>query len=618
MFLNKLQVLFIICCIFFISSEEAFGDISIFWNDSNFSEEDGASKKFSQFYNQKYDSHASKPIILTVLDSEFAGNQKIDTIEVDLEWIRWDEINRKVLTLVEDKSDSGFFQNKNLVVMQNVDIAMQIDQTINFQFYDSLVVNGCESVDLLLLVSSDSEQSFISLPLKKITPYDDIQRFNSEKLNFSISNSNNMTNTLLVNQGDVFTAFVTKNPASPNHDKCANNDQILAMIHGLIVPNLNSGTDYIFSKYTPASITATYKTESTSIHLSSISNSGRYSSIAATPGGEFGNTSGNTEGALSGTGCRGDCTPPTLGVNNIGAKFVEKGFQYNNWIADVKYYYTPMDLITVKIGEMNKAVLKIYDNFGPEEISHVELGFGLGKGETINESKASIIWDKSWNGTEYVTQYDPDNVLDNVFVQTEIGSCGISYESQCLIVTVDHMFRDYLLFNMVSTNVWDFRNNAWQNYYNHGIDITGESLNPAKTIMVGFGEKEMRGLYQLIQVDKKNDTWIDEFGNIYEHKGNNRFDRIYDVPKKFIYDVVTKHGCDRNCNWFEEYKLNEELLAKRTLEKMLNGKPIKNKGMLESFSYEYSTRVSRSDDLQLQKTIELEIKKASELFDKIN
>ena len=49
-------------------------------------------------------------------------------------------------------------------------------------------------------------------------------------------------------------------------------------------------------------------------------------------------------------------------------------------------------------------------------------------------------------------------------------------------------------------------------------------MNPPKTKMIAFGTKEMRGTYELVQIDKKEDIWQDEFGNLYAHLGNDRFD----------------------------------------------------------------------------------------------
>ncbi len=134
--------------------------------------------------------------------------------------------------------------------------------------------------------------------------------------------------------------------------------------------------------------------------------------------------------------------------------------------------------------------------------------------------------------------------------------------------------------------------------------------------MVAFGEKNMRGLHELTQVDKKKDLWVDEYGSIYEHKGNDRFDRIIPISKEIGFDKINVHGCDRNCNWFNEYKLNEGLLAKFKLEEILEGKMIEGEPLKEAFSYEYKI-ISRAEDTELQKSKIIEIQKAEKIVDEI-
>jgi hypothetical protein len=175
------------------------------------------------------------------------------------------------------------------------------------------------------------------------------------------------------------------------------------------------------------------------------------------------------------------------------------------------------------------------------------------------------------------------------------------------------MFREELEFNMVSTNVWDNKRNGWQNQYNHGIEISGDSLNPPKEKMVAFGEKEMSGLHKLTRIDKKAHLWEDEFGNVYENKGNDRFDRVYSVLKEKAKDKLTMHGCDRNCNWFEEYKQSQELFAKITLKKILLGKNIEGQNP-ESFYYKLNP-ITRTEDLELQKSIIYEQQRAEKILE---
>jgi len=262
--------------------------------------------------------------------------------------------------------------------------------------------------------------------------------------------------------------------------------------------------------------------------------------------------------AGQGSGCRSDCQAPTLGVNSEGDRFVTNGFTYNGKSTDVESFYTPYPLITANVGQQNKAVFKIYDNYGPQNVAHFSFAFGLGDDQIISESKAMIELDIDFDGTETVTITDPENALENVRVRTSTGNCNSDFAIECLIVTIDHTFRAPLDFNMVGTDVWDTRLNSWQNYYNHGIEVVGESLNPPN---------EYFGIYQgelihLIETGKN--IAIDGDGNLWTFDNTWIKDYIY---KGKTDDPMTSQGYDRDHVKFNTYKQEQELVASSLFEK---------------------------------------------------
>jgi len=263
-----------------------------------------------------------------------------------------------------------------------------------------------------------------------------------------------------------------------------------------------------------------------------------------------------------GSVCLSDCIPPTLGVDGNSNRVVHDGFTYNGNPVDVDLFYTPYPLITVEVGQPNVAELKIFENRGPENIKHVSLAFGLGSGESFGKSKAIIKWDKPFFGSEQVTVLDPENALDNVTVQTEKDRCSIGSDQECLVVSIFHTFRAPLDFNMVATNVWDFRGNAWQNYYNHGIHIVGDSLNPPERILIHHGAPiTLTLLDKFLGVDSDGNTW----------KNGNGYWTMEPTQEKTQNDRVTKHGIDRNNNMFKAYKQGQALVAHLIMEKILEG-----------------------------------------------
>jgi len=289
--------------------------------------------------------------------------------------------------------------------------------------------------------------------------------------------------------------------------------------------------------------------------------------------------------------CDRDCQAPTLGLDKNGRRLVENGFSYNENPVNTELFFTPYPLIKTTTGVFNTAKLKIYEDSGPDKISHVELNFGLAKGETINERRASIIWDKHFDGTEFVSVNSPTNAIDSVKIESTYESCRVDSNDQCLVLVIKHRFREPLDFDIVGTNVWDENRNAWQNYFNHGVDVQGESLNPPKQYL----EIHNGQLITIIQTGKN--TGVDEDGNKWI------FDKTWKMNNAHtgkIDDGITSHGYDRTNARFENYKQGQELLAKQTLDSMIRGE-IQNNSMDEPITH-YADFLKRSEDLELQQS----------------
>jgi hypothetical protein len=171
-------------------------------------------------------------------------------------------------------------------------------------------------------------------------------------------------------------------------------------------------------------------------------------------------------------------------------------------VSDANYFFTPYPLITTEIGKENVAQLKIYEDSGPEQVRHVALGFGLAKGEYMSQSNAVIVYDIDFEGNAVISQIDPENAIDDDTLRIEqenVKCTALDVYEKCLLVTIYHTFRAPLEFNIVGTDLWDDKNNSWQNFFNHGIEITGETLNE----MPIYSVLDQRGYVHLVQyVDK--------------------------------------------------------------------------------------------------------------------
>ncbi|AFS81068.1 hypothetical protein NKOR_05925 [Candidatus Nitrosopumilus koreensis AR1] len=227
--------------------------------------------------------------------------------------------------------------------------------------------------------------------------------------------------------------------------------------------------------------------------------------------GNFGiiTSSSSSDSDGNGSGCSGDCEEPTIGIDSSGKRQVTGGFSYNGYTVDVERYFTPYPLITADIGKTNVAEFKIYENTGVHNIRHFTFAFGMAEGEIISQSKAKIELDIDFDGTETVTVTDPENALDNIKVTTSKVSCMEHSTNECLKVSIQHMFRAPLDFNIVGTDVWDTKRSSWQNYYNHGIEVAGESLNPPKE----YDGINKGHIYHLTETSKT--TAVDEFGDTW-------------------------------------------------------------------------------------------------------
>ena len=263
---------------------------------------------------------------------------------------------------------------------------------------------------------------------------------------------------------------------------------------------------------------------------------------------------------LDDSNCYGSCGEHTLGVDSEGNRLVSNGITYNGYSVDVERFYTPYPLMTVNVGDTNKVDFKIYDSMGPENIRHFTLAFGLDKGQIISQSKVMIELDIDFDGTETVTITDPENVLEHVMVGTTVVSCSDDSELECLNITIYHKFRAPLDFKIVATDVWDTKLNSWQNYYNHGIEVVGESLNPPNEYD-GINKGQ---IYHLTEISKT--SAVDEFDNSWSLEYG-QWTMDYILQKKIV-EAISMGGYSREHDLFDIYKKGQELLATHTLEEI--------------------------------------------------
>lgn len=527
-------------------------------------------------------------------DVTLVGNGP-DTIDVLISSNTGDSIT---LTLNEIFADDGTFTNTNLIFTHDhaefliTDIAtITVEDNCSNPIFPTTGNCNPGAIDTLtaffdsVSICSTSDPSCnVSLDLIETGPNTSIF---TGTLHFSTTASIPASGTILVAPGDVIVIFDLLTGAHVN---------------GLIVPS--PGDLGSIPAVIGGTVTATYNGVSVPVNILDDLAPGRGGGGVVRPGLVLNFISG------AGGFCNGDCTKPTLGLDTLMNRIVEKGFLYNGHAVDVEEYYTPYPLIITNVGQKNVAILKIYENGGPENIRHVGLAFGLSKGgQSMSESKAIIKWDKTFSGLETITVKDPENALQDVSVKTEIGNCSQMGKPQCLIISIFHTFRQSLGFTIVGTDVWDSKRNSKTNFYNHGIEIVGESLNPPiqYTVLDSSG-------YPVIVTQTEKNMGIDEDGNLWR-LDNQIWNKENEVLEK-LPDSITMHGLDRNNNLFKSYINGQRLLAQESFNQQVNGKTIQNQEFSNPNYYAYipsNFDESEYEEL-LPKRIFEEMKKAKELF----
>ncbi len=314
-----------------------------------------------------------------------------------------------------------------------------------------------------------------------------------------------------------------------------------------------------------------------------------------------------TVGNNAGTSGCANCEAPTLGIDKNGKRHVSNGFTYNGHSVDAERFFTPYPLVTANVGKTNTAQFKLYDNQGIPNIRHFTLAFGLDKGDIISESKAKIELDIDFQGTETVTLTDPENALDNVQVTTSTVSCMDDSYTECLGISIQHTFRAPLDFNIVATDIWDSQRNSWQNYFNHGIEVVGESLNPAKE----YDGINKGHIYHLTETGKT--SAVDDFDNSWSLKYD-KWEMDYVMPEKIqdTSSIMTRTHSD-----FIEYK---EIQANNAIEELLVLCPtclMPYVDFEDSTMLEYSERINRENDLELQQNVAFEFERAQIIMNNI-
>jgi len=267
-----------------------------------------------------------------------------------------------------------------------------------------------------------------------------------------------------------------------------------------------------------------------------------------------------------GGGSCADCTPPTLGMNLQYNRVVDNGFSYNGNSVQVEKWYTPFPLINATVGETNTVEIIVYENQGISNMKVVQFGLGVTEiGQPINNVEVLIeVWLETFGtntdiAVEKIIINDKDNLIENSTVVAVVDVVKCTTDSQneaCIKVTLQYSYREPTINNVMLVNVRDKPRNAQNFYFNEGIQVIGESMNPTPFVILNNKKTSQQTedlTLTLFRMDKIKDIWIDGKGIEYHRINDNLFDRITpaepykctDTPLDEI-KVPTRMNCNFN------------------------------------------------------------------------
>lgn len=465
--------LFLITLILAVSSQSAYAVVSVEWTYGGvvISPAPGPIPSAVTSDGNLFDASKINVEVDASDEGSFASNGIIDTIDVIVTSV--DDPSGVTYTLTETGINTGIFTGTSFVFLTG-NHKFQISNTVNLT-YTIDPISGCDTDNTIqildsrfggtadgFIVASDTDILGIGLALTETGP--NTCTF-SGQLKFTTGLSDESASTLQVSSGDIL-AFV---------------DEFSGLFYNAqIIPTV-SGKGSIIGLFdvpndpNSAEVTVTYNGLSRGLDINDDGTGSGAGGAIVRPGLVLNFISFLLSGDSD------PSTPPTLGLDENHRRIVDGGFSFNGNSVDVEEFYTPYPLITTTIGENNTIKLKIFEDRGLDNIAHIGLSYGIGHGETFNEGRATIEYDIAFDGKESITIFDPKHVFGNVNVTTNIVDCSVYNKAKCLEVSFNHIFRDTLDYNMVATNIWDLDRNGWQNYFNHGIHIVGESMNPPET-----------------------------------------------------------------------------------------------------------------------------------------
>ena len=316
-------------------------------------------------------------------------------------------------------------------------------------------------------------------------------------------------------------------------------------------------------------------------------------------------------------------TRPTFGLDhNRGTQMVENGFTLNGQSYMVTdNYHTPMPMHYINVGETNEFVAKVYAQRG---LSVMKFLFGIPDVGQAHNAEAYIMVQISHHGTikEITVSNSDDLIIDPDSVSITLPQAVRCTESdtveRCMQLSASVKFNESPEAEIFALEAVDFKRRTHTTYFNDGVEIQGESLNPptVEYITDKYGNTHALIIKEVIngkRMDENGRLWILVDGTWEPYTG--RYDQIHPEVRE---ESGTPSVITRNWDYFTTYKKGQALLAEEKLNQILGGKQISTNW--EKLTYIESglyNGTNRADDKELQLDMEYEALKAAQLFEQL-
>jgi len=236
------------------------------------------------------------------------------------------------------------------------------------------------------------------------------------------------------------------------------------------------------------------ETNSGAIHLFSIT---RASSITATSAG------GSDDESQS---------RPTFGIDyKTFVQRVDNGLIINNQTYTVTdNFYTPMDLLELKVGATQNFTATAY---APHTLYITEFLFGIPTIDKWDEAESSIEIYTNFDGEVIdfkINEYNDSPIINATsleFASSKVKCVADDNSEPCYRVSIEFSFNESPVGKVLALQAIDYKRMNNILYFNDGLDIVGDSLNPA-TIQQIVSEIKYKGLQTIQRVDKEHDIWL--------------------------------------------------------------------------------------------------------------